>query len=340
MLAFTPAARRSHPLPGAWERVAPDRLCWASAFASRSGVAELRKLLRGQGLEQVRKQWLVGVQRGVTHPEALDALCRSSRSDVRVPFGEDTLAADGLLPRDVFHPKTLLLANDATGAAAIVSTSGNLTHGGLVANVEQWLTWHGTVEDDEAVAFARWWDELWTAADPASPAFVARYAALRAPLPAPRRRQAGAAPSDADLRRARRLWVELASPPSGDSFNQLELMLNAHAFFLPGGVNGTDELPLTFEDARGNVYDAASRKLRYHGSDSGNGMWRIYLPTYHEGLRGYQDGDVLVRFTRTSRADHYLIELVPAASPAALAWLQAGRVARPPTTPPRQMGWS
>ena len=34
-------------------------------------------------------------------------------------------------------------------------------------------------------------------------------------------------------------------------------------------------------------------------------MWRVYLPTATQGLSGYQDGDVLVRFERTDRDDRY-----------------------------------
>jgi hypothetical protein len=38
-------------------------------------------------------------------------------------------------------------------------------------------------------------------------------------------------------------------------------------------------------------------------------MWRVYMPTAREGLKGYQDGDVLVRFERTATPDAYLVEI-------------------------------
>jgi hypothetical protein len=334
-LAFTPFVAGIHPLRQAWDEVVPDQLWWATAFASQAGVTQLRRLLPRGALAPTQKRWLAGIHRGVTHPEALDTLRRLARSDVRVPFGEQTLAAPGLMPSDVFHPKVCCLVNRRSGAAAVVSTSGNLTQGGLVGNVEQWLTWSGTVDDDELGAFIRWWAPLWAAADVASEDFIARYAAARPRLPVSRQ---SPEPADAELRRASWLWVELVRPPSGESFNQLELMLNAHAFFFPRG-QPSGERRLTFEDARGAVFDAPGRKVRYHGGLAGNHMWRVYLPTHHEGLRGYQDGDVLVRFTRTPTRDRYRIDLMPARSPAALGWLRAGKVASPASRPPRRMGW-
>lgn len=100
---------------------------------------------------------------------------------------------------------------------------------------------------------------------------------------------------------------------------------------------------LTFEDSRGNVYEAAGRQVTFNGPPrlkKGNGMWRVYMPTLAEGFTGYQDGDVLVRFTRTATAERYRIEVASVGSPQALAWSEESTVLEHPGPPPHRMGWA
>jgi hypothetical protein len=73
----------------------------------------------------------------------------------------------------------------------------------------------------------------------------------------------------------------------------------------------------------------------------GNAMWRVRLPTLNEGLSGYQDGGVAIRFTRTDVADRYRIEIAQLGTSDVDSWKADSRkIATAPTNPPRNMGWA
>jgi HKD family nuclease len=315
------------------------------AFASEAGVEVLRSKVVGVApFDAAEKRWLIGVQGGITQPKALEKLTTSENSAVRVPFGGDALADAGLRARDFFHSKLYYLENDSTAEAAIVSTSANLTLSGLTTNIEQVLLWRGRRSDDAAKELRRWWETLWEASDIATPSFIAEYQSKRPRLPLskkPRRKE----PADSVFQRASSFWIELTRKPEGGSFNQIELLYNAHFFFFPNAKKPPKAKGqrLTFEDSRGNVYAARGRQVIFHGppsKPSGNKMWRVYMPTLAEGFRGYQDGDVLVRFERTSRRDRYRVLVTEANSPLALDWIDESTVAEHPGPPTHRIGWA
>ncbi len=133
--------------------------------------------------------------------------------------------------------------------------------------------------------------------------------------------------------------------PEGDSYNQIELLFNGHHFFYPDTQTPSKAAGrrLSFEDSRGNVFEAAGRQVTFNGPPrlkKGNGMWRIYMPTLAEGFTGYQDGDVMVRFTRTATADRYRIEVAAVDSPRALTWREQSTEVEHPGPPPHRMGWA
>ncbi len=315
------------------------------AFASETGVEELRgKVVGSADFDSPQKQWLVGIQEGITQPKALERLGVVANSEVRVPFGSAALAGPGLKAPDFFHPKLYYFENSSTEEAAIVSTSANLTLSGLRTNVEQALAWRGSRSDDAAKELRRWWDAQWADADPATGAFVAAYEAKRPRLPL-RKKPSGKEPPDAVLRKASTFWIELTRKPEGGSYNQIELLYNGHFFFYPDSASPSKAggRALSFEDNRGNVYDDAGRQITFNGPPrmpTGNSMWRVYMPTLAMGFRDYQDGDVLVRFERGNRADHYRLEVAGSDSPQALAWIDASAVVEHPGPPPHRMGWS
>jgi HKD family nuclease len=345
MLAFLPAKPPAAPLGEAWLAIAPDHVRVAAAFASEAGVEVLRSKVVGVApFDAAEKRWLVGIQGGITQPKALEKLAASESSAVRVPFGAAALADAELRARDFFHPKLYYLENGSTGEAAIVSTSANLTLSGLTTNIEQVLLWRGLRSDDAAKELRRWWDALWETSDIATTAFIANYESKRPRLPL-RKKPLSKEPADLVLRRASSFWIELTRKPEGGSYNQIELLYNAHLFFFPNTKKPSKAAgrPLTFEDSRGNVYDDAGRQVTFNGPPrmpTGNSMWRVYMPTLAMGFRGYQDGDVLVRFERTSQSDHYRVLVTAADSPLALGWINGSTVIEHPGPPPHRMGWA
>jgi len=332
-------------LTAAWNTVDPDVVRVAAAFSTESGVRELRSRVIGAAkFDAADKRFLIGIQEGVTQPDALRRLQGLTASAVRVPFGRQALASPTLRAPTFFHPKLYYLENTSTGEAQLLSASANLTYRGLRASVEQFLAWSGATTNTEAVAFTDWWDGLWGLADVATPAFIRTYESQRPLLPTPAH-AITMAPPNADLQAATEFWIELTRQPEGASFNQVELLFNGHVFFYPRVARPpqTAHRPLTFEDSAGTIYDDSGRRIMFNGpplKPGGNGMWRVYMPTAVKGFVGYQDGDAIVHFTRTRRRDHYLIEVAPARSPQALHWIQtAGGIAVGQGPPPRRMGW-
>jgi hypothetical protein len=153
-------------------------------------------------------------------------------------------------------------------------------------------------------------------------------------------------PSNTVLQAANEFWVELARKPEGGSQNQVELFYNGHFFFYPNTPNPPMHVKrqLVFEDLAGNVYNDANRQVVFNGRpmrQKGNSMWRVYMPTSRMGFNGYQAGNALVRFRRTSTPDRYLIDVAATGSPQAIAWINASQGTSTYTgTPARQMGWS
>lgn len=290
------------------------------------------------------KQWLVGIQDGVTQPKALERLGSVGESEVRVPFGAAAMADPGLRAPILFHPKLYYFENSSTERVDILSTSANLTLSALRSNVEQVLLWRGRRSDATAEESSEWWDAQWTDADPATAAFVAAYEAKR-PKPPMRRPPTIAGPPDVELREASVFWVELTRKPEGGSFNQIELLFNGHCFFYPDTTEPPKAVPrtLSFEDRRGIVYHDEDRQIVFNGPPrmrKGNSMWRVYMPTLAMGFGGYQDSDALVRFERTGRPNHYLIEVAASRSPLALTWMDETSVAEYQGLPGRHMGWA
>ena len=346
VLRFGPIrARASHPLREVFADITADRLRVATAFCTEAGVEDLRShIITPSDFDAIDKEWLVGIQNGITQPDGLRRLANAQNSSARIPFGTETLASQALRASTFFHPKIYCFEN-AAGNVRLVSTSANLTHGGLRSNGEQYLVWKGRKTDAEATTFDTWWRGLWSQADVATPQFVAAYEAQRPSVPSPPTVQA-TGPPVATLRAASSLWIELTRRGEGGSFNQIELLLNAHHFFYPDRANPPTNVhrSLTFEDAAENQYTAPGRRIMFNGPPLrtvGNHMWRIYAPTAAEGLSGYQDGDVFVRFQRTGSRDHYRLEMTPARSAGAARWISsASGIASRPGPPPRRMGWS
>lgn len=314
------------------------------AFATETGVAELCKVIGRESFDSAQKQWMVGIQGGISQPKALQRLANDENSQARVPYGGAALADAGLNAPVSFHPKVYYFENGSSEEVAIASTSANLTFSALTSNVEQILVWRGTRSDDVAVRFRAWWDEMWDAADPVTGEFLAEYEAKRPRTPLPPKTLAEE-PAGSALRTATSFWIELTRKPESGSYNQIELLFNGHLFFYPDTQNPSKAArrQLTFEDSLGNVYEAAGRQVTFNGPPrlkKGNGMWRVYMPTLAEGFTGYQDGDVLVRFTRTATVDRYRIEVAPVGSPQALLWSAESTVVEKQGTPPRRMGWS
>lgn len=349
MLEFGPWPGPEHVLSDVWTAVTPQRLRVGVAFASEAGARTLRSLCPSRAFDEVPKSWLVGIENGLTQPEALAYLAELPDSEVRVPFGKKSLESAGLRAPTFFHPK--IYAYGSEDAMTIVSSSANLTEGGLIRNTEQFMAWSGAPTDATATRFDDWWETAWDKATVVDAAFISAYEDARPKLQPPSGSSGSAPiyeaePAPTDLKAAKWMWVEAIRSLEGGSRNQLELILTGYHFFYPDEVDPPKDIGRSLEllDQAGGHFNNPDRIVHYNGPPfmpKGNAMWRVRLPTQHEGLSGYQDGGVAVRFIRTDEADRYKIEIADLDSPEAKGWATASRkIATSATRPPRRMGWA
>ncbi|MGD1011639.1 MAG: phospholipase D family protein [Acidimicrobiales bacterium] len=278
-----------HPFTLASGRRRFTRLRVASAFATESGVTQITNLLGADAFGDAQKEWLIGLQNGFTQPVALQRLLDLPNSAVRLVDIHEVLANPRLAGSTFFHPKVYELADITGNKTTIISTSANLTEGGLRNNVEQFVSWEGLLTADFPQTLTRWWGKYWKPEWAATPELIDEYARRRPAM----QQRAGAGtgggivevePAPSELRVAPEMWVEAVRPLEGGSRNQLELLLNAHVFFFPE----SDDIPrdrpqsVVFVDDAGNEYSNPQRQVLFNGPplrDKGNSMWRVYLPT-------------------------------------------------------------
>jgi len=156
------------------------------AYATTGGCKQLSTMLQSMtGWENLRKEWLVGIDYGITDADALLSLANLPNSSVRIPDATYLLSHQ-LRPLRSFHPKTYIFDqnNDSISNVpfGIVITSGNLTTNGLNAGVEHatallYGSKHPSLSD--LLRQLRWWDTIWADANPINRAIITRYKKLR-----------------------------------------------------------------------------------------------------------------------------------------------------------------
>lgn len=106
------------------------------AYATLSGVHTLRHQMGGEFWDGTTSKWLLGVDYGRTHPDALRLILEQPNSQVRVHDGEWVVAKKGFIPRRDFHPKTAIMWDQASQRHGVVLGSGNLSANGLARSIE------------------------------------------------------------------------------------------------------------------------------------------------------------------------------------------------------------
>lgn len=142
-----------------------DRVQIAVAFVSLSGVRLLGELLANE-----RQTSIEVVARGAdaTSPDALISLQDDLGATVSAVMGKDART---------FHPKLWLIRNPE--CLTVMSGSGNLTRGGLVANQEQFEVLEIDPESDEAQAQEERFDLLTSKGKTLNPVELAHGAETR-----------------------------------------------------------------------------------------------------------------------------------------------------------------
>ena len=144
------------------QRIKPERICAAVAYATHSGVADLSDALSHlPRWQKTKKQWLVGIDYCRSDPLALEHLRTLPKSSVRIFDGKFVSTRAGCVPRHSFHPKAYLLIGSSKSAAVV--GSGNLSRTGLRLGIEA----AAAVHNDTAIAHLRtWFRNQWSSATP------------------------------------------------------------------------------------------------------------------------------------------------------------------------------
>jgi HKD family nuclease len=276
----------------------------AVAFATEQGVGMLLSAVSSAAnWESATKLFLVGIDHGITQPEALQFLARQPNTFVRVPAADEVLSSKKLVREEIFHPKTYCFdAGRSTAPFGIVVGSANLSVGGLTRNAEL-CVFHrglpgGRLSSSVFDRFNRWWGAEWRRAYPLSSKLLVSYKGLRDGLrrSAPDR-FATEEPSPSELSVARSFWIA-SGFLSGGSHNQLELPQGVEGFF--GALHGEQEIAFHVRSG-GRSWESW---LRFWG----NQVWRLRLPTVAEGLGGYEKQ--VLRFDRTSKAKVFDLKVI------------------------------
>lgn len=221
-----------------------DLVLVSAAYATRSGVDQLAAILgSSQELwENSQKLFLVGLDFGLTEPDAIRSLEAIPQADVRVFLPRETLAAQ-LRPRHRFHPKVYGLAAGTWSAPqeiVLVVGSNNLTGSGLVDNEECFAV--NAADASLEASFLQLVRRITEQPQP-TPDLLDEYAALRGAAdvepPAGASSHKPASPLPLSLQRALKMarffWTDTLSinPNRGANFpgNQIDLKKGARAFF-------------------------------------------------------------------------------------------------------------
>lgn len=179
------ASTVSQVLCDAARRVDLKRLHVSVAYATKRGCDAFLGIEEVLRVSDCEKRWLVGIDRGVTEPAALERLRSLPNSEVRVSQGLQTLE-NGLAQVRGFHPKTYVFRG-VEEQLAVFTGSANLTYSALHGNVEHGIesVWLPPLSKQERYNMERinksleWFDLAWGSADIVSDDFISGYKALR-----------------------------------------------------------------------------------------------------------------------------------------------------------------
>jgi hypothetical protein len=292
-----------------------NRLTGLYALASHKGARLMVSTLQlAPSWTAASKRWVISIDGGITEPEALRYLVRIRKTEVRVPDAEGLLTRK-LKPKYRFHPKTLLLEQQATilQPAAILVGSANLTCNGLCFGHEHALSAQavGAALPPSLSAGLGSLEKVVTDATVIDEAFIDRYAAIRPPKPTlPEEfederadhilqdKPVIAATMSASLAAAAHFWIDIEyvvdNRGKHEEGNQIDMQRGSRVFF------GFGDKTLPKNSHVGNVRilygtHSASRNLRF----GNNSMDKLDLPIPSvEGPPSYSGHTLL--FTRES----------------------------------------
>lgn len=195
------------------------------AYVSFSGLdVMLSRLSDVLTWRRSRKEWIVGLHRGITEPGALERIRALPNSSLRVFVGAEHLSLSGLTSGQMFHGKIIGITSRVKLSGrpvCLVVLSANLTGAALGAgarNYEAGVALFGSaIPRAQFDRFEEWWKHAWNASIRVTDPLLDQYTRLRSRL---LQRNADAwteldPPSTSQLRNASRLWIDAGAMSGG-----------------------------------------------------------------------------------------------------------------------------
>lgn len=268
------------------------RLRVAVAFATYPGVQLLTHLL-DQRQTPITVLAVVGLDRSMTEPKALEALMSDQRVDLRVFTSP---------PNTMLHAKAYFF--DGGGDSSMLIGSCNLSRAALTRNRESAIIADVSPASQEHQVWDEWWQSIWNMADPCNQKKIEKYRSQYNPsysAPSDTQEVQATEPTTLYSSEAERLWMGTGSMTGGGA-TQLEFPRETVAFFLdptrpPAGL----ALTLT----RGSDSWPDNHMAFYE-----NAMWRINLSANIPEVADRSLPYKYVLFQRTSTPNTYHFEVV------------------------------
>ncbi len=285
------------------------------AYVSVSGLDVILSKLDGIPEWQAsRKEWIVGLHRGITEPGALERIRALPNSRLKIFLDAERLSLSALTSGQMFHGKIVGInsrTRSTTGRPlCLIVSSANLTGAALSAgtrNYEAGLALFGSaIPKGQFDRFESWWKHAWNASIDLTDILLDKYTRLRSRFleQYPNAWTELDPPSLSQLRNARSLWID-AGAMSGGSRNQVEFNRELAAFFGPPSPS-TRLLRI-----RANGKEWNSRPLAHKVTTFDVEIWRLSLPTKTSG--GFLYTGKVIIFRKTAKGVGAYLEVDVAA---------------------------
>ena len=257
------------------------------AYATEGGISSLCENDSGiDWRDEVRSKWIIGIDQGITEPDALRNLADRGDADVRVLVPSGELNRRALYRRPRFHAKVVFLQSEATGDAFLVASSANMTASALEDIPTNYEV--GTVQstdtgltDSDIDAFDEWWEYAWNQSRELTDEFLREYTNLREEWlnDNPEIHEFESSESVNHASEADCFYIETRAM-TGGSRNQIELSEETSPFI----EEERGEITIIFG---GTTHTGCSVSPRVTDPPFGMNITPVYLPTGHDYTDSY-----------------------------------------------------
>ena len=259
-------------------------------------------------------EWIIGLNQGITHPEALQELSSHRNIHPRLFIPRGSISKESLSRPPHIHAKITSIESETNpDQRHLIVTSANVTNAALGPNPTNYemgtlLSSTESLTEDSLNAFDSWWNDIWSQSIDVSDNLIDDYENVKADLAEdqPPEATTNTGHTVAEANEAKFLWIETGSMQGANRYI-LEIKEEIADFFEEKSDSG-ETIDIEF---RGQTY--LGRRLGIHTHHYAP-QWRVFMPTdfttFDESYYPYQ----VVRFEKIYDSDgisHYRLEIRP-----------------------------